>query len=144
MERFHATTVALKGQAVLFTGAPGAGKSDLALRLIDQGWDLVSDDYTELYKEDNVLLARAPDNIRDLLEVRGLGIVRLNALERARVAAVFELVPLSAIERLPEPATIPLLGVAVPLFRLHAFDASAPAKVRLALRALAEDLIQPS
>lgn len=140
MERIHATTVAWQGQAVLLRGAPGSGKSDLALRLIDLGWDLVADDYTELDVHDGHLCAHPPEAIKGLIEARGIGIVRLGCLPRARVAALFDLVPLSEIERLPDRSTETLLGQAVARFSLHGFDASAPAKVRLALRALGDNL----
>lgn len=140
MERIHATTVALNGNAVLLRGASGCGKSDLALRLIDDGWDLISDDYTELHKVEGVLHARAPENIQGLIEVRGIGIIRLGCKAQARVVAVFNLKPLSEIERLPEPAFETWTDCAVPSFALHGFDASAPAKVRLTLKAVAENL----
>lgn len=140
MERIHATCVALSGNAVLLRGASGSGKSDLALRLIDDGWDLVSDDYTELSSHDGTLNARAPENIKGLLEVRGVGIVNVGSVEQARVVALFDLKPLNAIERLPELTSITLAGHAVPCFSLHGFDASAPAKVRIALKALTDHL----
>jgi len=66
MERVHATSVAKGGKAVLLRGKPGSGKSDLALRLIDDGWDLVADDYTELEDDDGVLRAQAPAAIQGL------------------------------------------------------------------------------
>lgn len=144
MERVHATSVARPGpdglQAVLLRGPSGSGKSDLALRLIDEGWSLVADDYSELFVENGTLYARAPDNIQGLIEARGIGIVRIGAVPRAPVAALFDLVELSAIERLPEPETETLSGFVVPRYRLHGFDASATAKVRLALKAQAENL----
>lgn len=144
MKRVHATSVARPGpdgpQAVLLRGPSGSGKSDLALRLIDDGWELVADDYTELSIEGGELIARAPDTIEGLIEARGIGIVRIGAVPRATVAALFDLVELSAIERLPEADSETLLGHNVPRYRLHGFDASAPAKVRLALRAQAEKL----
>lgn len=140
MERIHATTVALNGNAVLLRGASGSGKSDLALRLIDDGWDLVSDDYTELHGIDGVLYARAPENIQGLIEVRGIGIVRISCVAQARVIAAFNLKPLSEIERLPEPAFETWADCTVPSFALHGFDASAPAKVRMSLKAVAANL----
>lgn len=140
MERIHATAVAFAGKAVLLRGASGCGKSDLALRLIDDGWDLVSDDYTEIHLADGALCARAPENIQGLIEVRGIGIVRIGCVARACVSAIFDLLPLSEIERLPNVTEEILLGHPVPRFSLHGFDASAPAKVRLALKAHAENL----
>lgn len=140
MERTHATTVALAGNAVLLRGPSGCGKSDLALRLIDEGWDLVSDDYTEIFIDNDALCARAPKNIEGLIEVRGIGIVRIGGIVQARIKAVFDLLPLSEIERLPSPASAFLLGHPVARFCLHGLDASAPAKVRVALKAHAENL----
>lgn len=140
MERIHATSVAFQGEAVLLRGDSGSGKSDLGLRLIDQGWDLVADDYTELDLYDGRLCAHAPDAIEGLIEARGIGIVRVGCVTRVPVAALFDLMPLSDIERLPEVDHETFLGQAVPRFCLHGFDASAPAKVRLALKALRENL----
>ncbi len=144
MERIHATCVAWAGSAVLLRGVPGSGKSDLALRLIDGGWDLVADDYSELHLFDGCLCACAPNTIKGLLEVRGLGLVRLPCVARAEVAALFDLKPRCEIERLPEPATTNLLGISIPCYAVHAFEASAPAKVRLALKAQRENLLSPS
>lgn len=125
---------------MLLRGAPGSGKSDLALRLMDGGWDLVADDYTEIHEADGQLCARAPDNIAGLIEVRGLGIISVGCVAHARIKAVFDLLPLSDIERLPDAATVSLLGFELPYFHLHGFDASAPAKVRIALKAHTENL----
>lgn len=140
MERIHATTVAFKGEAIVLLGQSGSGKSDLALRLIDDGWDLVSDDYTELHVEGGQLIARAPEPIKGLIEARGIGIVRLDEVASAPIVAAFDLVALSDIERLPEPATVTWLGHAVARYAIHGFDASAPAKIRLALKAQRENL----
>lgn len=140
MERIHATTVAWDGAAVLLAGPAGAGKSDLALRLIDRGWELIADDYTELFVEGGRLFARPPETIQGLIEARGLGILRLGCRPRGEIRARFDLVAREDVPRLPETTHTTILDVAVPTYRLHAFDASAPAKVRLALRAQRENL----
>jgi HPr kinase/phosphorylase len=119
---------------VLLRGAPGSGKSDLALRLIEEGAELVADDQTCLSPRDGALWAAAPEALRDLMEVRGIGIVRLAALAEAPVALLVDLVAPPEVERLPEPEREVLLGVELPKIRLHAPEASAPAKLRLALR----------
>src|SRR6478752_5882906 len=74
-ETLHASTVAKDGRAVLITGPSGSGKSDLALRLLDRGFTLVSDDQTILKKDGTRLIASTPMTIAGKLEVRGLGII---------------------------------------------------------------------
>jgi HPr kinase/phosphorylase len=130
----HATTVALAGRAVLLRGAPGSGKSDLALRLVEEGAALVADDQTRLSRRGAELWAAAPAPLKDMIEVRGVGIVRINALDEAPVALLIDLVGEAEMERLPEPQRESLLGVLLPRLKLNAAAASAPAKVRLALR----------
>ena len=131
----HATAVALDGEAVLLRGPPGAGKSDLALRLIDAGGALVADDQVELRPLGGRVVARAPVALAGLLEIRGLGIARLEALPEAPLALVVDLTPRDQIERLPEPRRTVFFDIAVPLVALSAFEASAVAKMRFARRA---------
>jgi serine kinase of HPr protein (carbohydrate metabolism regulator) len=132
----HATAVALDGRAVLLRGPSGCGKSDLALRLIDAGARLVADDQSELWRAGDTVFVRAPATIAGLIEARGIGIVRLEALGKAPVALVADLVAADAVERLPARHSARLLGIALPLIALAPFEASAPAKLRLALDAL--------
>src|SRR5690242_15333380 len=101
----HATAVAIDGRAVLLGGPSGSGKSDLALRLIDAGARLVADDQSELSRRGDVLVVRAPATIFGLIEARGLGILRLDALGEASVALIAELVPADRIERMPPRRT---------------------------------------
>ena len=124
----------MRYRTILLFGAPGSGKSDLALRLMEEGAELVADDQTCLSRRGAELWAAAPATLKDLMEVRGIGIVRVPALAEAPVALVVDLVPAPDIERCPEPERETLLGVALPKLRLHAPDASAPAKLRLAMR----------
>jgi serine kinase of HPr protein (carbohydrate metabolism regulator) len=131
-ETLHASTVALDGRAVLISGPSGSGKSDLALRLLDRGFSLVSDDQTIVKKDGSSLLASAPPTIAGKLEVRGIGIVEVERTENMPVALIVELT--SDIERLPDDSRErPILGVRVPLITIDAMTASAPSKVALAL-----------
>lgn len=135
MIRVHGTSVALGGDGVLLRGPSGSGKSDLALRLIDEGARLVADDQTELSFVGEELRMSAPATIAGQIEVRGIGILRVPTLASAPLRLVVSLVSLGSIERLPEPQFCELLGRGVPLIALAPFEASAPAKLRLALRA---------
>jgi HPr kinase/phosphorylase len=134
----HATAVAIGGRAILLRGASGSGKSDLALRLIDAGARLVADDQSELCREGDRVIVRAPATIAGLIEVRGLGILRLDALAEAPVTLVVDLVAAKAVERLPAQQVECILGLAFPLIAVRPFEASAAAKLRLALRAFTE------
>jgi serine kinase of HPr protein (carbohydrate metabolism regulator) len=131
-ETVHASTVATDGRAVLIMGPSGSGKSDLALRLLDRGFTLVSDDQTIVRKDGSRLLASAPPNIAGKLEIRGIGIVEMEAVRDVPVALLVELT--SDIQRLPdENRERPILGVKLPLITIDAMAASAPSKVALAL-----------
>jgi len=140
METIHGTAVGIDGAGVLLRGPSGAGKSDLALRLIDGGAALVADDRVVLARDGDAILAFAPDSIAGKLEVRGLGIVKLPAAVSARLRLVVDLVAPDAVERLPKAGETVLLGVALPVLNLAPFEASAPAKVRLALRLAPQEI----
>jgi serine kinase of HPr protein (carbohydrate metabolism regulator) len=129
----HATCVACGGRAVLLCGPPGSGKSDLALRLIDGGARLVADDQVRLRAEAGRIVASAPETIAGRLEVRGIGIVAVPHVAAAPVALVVDLVSPGTVERLPDAAQRTYLGIALPLVALAPFEASATAKLRLAL-----------
>lgn len=139
--RVHATCVALRAprgwRGVLLRGPSGSGKSDLALRLIDGGARLVADDQTELVVRAGNVIARPPATIAGLIEVRGVGIVRLGRdqlVTQARLALLVDLLHARQIERLPQPRLENLLGQDLPLLALDPFEASAPTKLRLAFR----------
>jgi HPr kinase/phosphorylase len=130
----HGTAVALDGEALLLRGPPGAGKSDLALRLIDGGARLVADDQTEARRRGARVWVRAPAAIAGLIEVRGVGILRLEAVAEAPLALIVDLVPGAAIERLPEAAVETVLGLPIRRLAVAPFEASAAAKLRLLRR----------
>jgi serine kinase of HPr protein (carbohydrate metabolism regulator) len=136
--KLHATCVAVGGRGVLIRGPSGAGKSDLALRLIDAGGELVSDDYVEIEEQAATLVARPPVAIEGLMEVRGLGVVSVPFRHQATLALIVDLTSAAEIPRLPESETVTLdglAGCALRRIQVAPFEASAAAKVRLALSA---------
>jgi serine kinase of HPr protein (carbohydrate metabolism regulator) len=129
----HASCVAIDGRGVLLTGDTGAGKSDLALRLIDRGAKLVGDDGIVIEARGGRLYARPGPKIEGQMEVRGLGILAFPATEEAPLALVIALdqpVPRMPDELLPVRV---IEGLTLPMIALDPFEASAPVKVEKAL-----------
>jgi len=134
MTLVHGTCVSVQGKGVLLLGPSGSGKSDLALRLIDGGAALVSDDQVEMSAVKKTLIASAPRGLEGLFEVRGVGIFQLPYEPKATLSLAVTLVTRSAVERMPEQEFWGCLGLQVPLLSLHAFDDSICAKIRLILQ----------
>lgn len=120
--RLHGSAVAFQtgpeGEwaAILILGQSGAGKSELALELVGLGASLIADDQTELTREGNRILLSAPEALRGMIELRGLGLLRMEALERAPLAVVVDL-DQEETERLPYRHHTDLLGMSCPLLR---------------------------
>lgn len=141
----HASCVALGTRGVLLLGRSGAGKSDLALRLIDEGARLVADDRTILYSQRGALFARPPDSIKGLMEIRGLGIVKFPVRARVKIALVVRLgredarLPGRRFWRPPPPLAV---REGPPEIMLNGRIPSAPARIRAALAAFSRGLFR--
>ena len=132
----HATCISLQNKGILFIGSSGAGKSDLALRLIMRyKADLVADDRVNISIRNNEVIASSPDILQGLLEVRGIGIVRYPFVSQTKVWAVFELISDSP-ERMPEQLFYEIEGVHLPLFKINPFEESSSEKILAALSLL--------
>jgi len=142
----HGTCLAIGEDGVLLLGQPGAGKSDLALRLIDGSGtgltgalrtaSLVADDQVAIRKgESGSLIASAPSALAGKLEIRGLGIAELPHVPAVALRLAVRLTPAAEIERLPDlaRARMEILGIGVPLVLIDPEKASAPARIRAAL-----------
>jgi HPr kinase/phosphorylase len=133
--QLHAGCVALSGVGVVLLGPSGSGKSDLALRLIDAGGRLVADDRLVVERHGDRLIGRPPEALAGLIEVRGLGIMRVEHCPFAPLGLVVGLEETAPCPRLPERMTQDLLGVALPYVSLDPRAPSTCAKIKLALRA---------
>lgn len=132
-ETIHANAVAIGGHGVLIIGQSGSGKSDLSLRLIDRGASLVSDDHRHIVRRDGQLFASAPDRLRGKIELRGIGICDVATANEAPLAMIVRLA--DSYERYPmDQALESIVGVALPVIRINAYEASAPIKIEWALR----------
>ncbi len=139
-DNIYATCVAIDDMGVLISGKSGSGKSDLALRLINnKNAALVSDDRTDIVIKNNKLYASSPDIIKGMLEVRGVGIIKLPYVESAEIKLVINLVDdIEKIERLPEEKFYEKYGIKIPMTDLYAFEVSSVDKVVIKLNHILE------
>lgn len=127
----HASCVCVQNKAILLVGPSGIGKSDLALRLIDRGAMLVADDYVNLTRKDDVVVASPPVRLKGKIEVRGVGICSLPFVPTAEIRLYVDLA--DRPDRIPEPSFQDVAGVMIPRIALSALEASTPLKIELAL-----------
>ncbi|MBS4772758.1 MAG: HPr kinase/phosphatase C-terminal domain-containing protein [Proteobacteria bacterium] len=134
----HASCVSLNNKGILIIGASGLGKSDLCLRLImERGARLVADDRVDLRNVEGQIVASAPEVLRGLLEVRGLGIIKQPFVPETPVHLIVKLVnSYNEVERLPDPFFYELEGARISQISLWAFEPSAVLKVVAAMTLL--------
>ncbi len=134
-ETRHASSVAINGIGVMIAGPSGSGKSDLALRLIDRGAKLISDDYVDLSLSDNEILLTAPEKISGKIEIRSLGIFDCDHVSNIPLQLQVALTPNP--ERFPlDSQTETIMSVPIATITLNPAEASAPIKVEMALNRL--------
>ncbi len=114
-QTIHASCVSLNGRAVLIRGASGSGKSGLALQLMALGAELVSDDRTIVFAEGGHLFAQAPDQIKGLIEARGVGILTARVVSKAFVVAVVDM-DQQETQRLPDAHRTDICGLRLQCF----------------------------
>jgi serine kinase of HPr protein (carbohydrate metabolism regulator) len=138
-QNVHATAISIGGHGVIICGPSGHGKSDLALRLIDRGAILISDDRAIIEEHDGQPVLQPAPNIAGMIEVRGIGILEM---EYARNIPLKLLVNLADIaERFVESIKVAdVAGYAVHKITLSAFEASAAIKVELALKSVVDPI----
>ncbi|RUT25133.1 hypothetical protein C0V97_12975 [Asaia sp. W19] len=130
----HASCAHWQDMGVVLTGPSGSGKSSLLLRLIDSGFDLVGDDRILI----EAGMARPEPRLAGLIEVRGLGILRMPHQASTAVKLWIELVENGPVTRLPEMASDPQTGAW--MIRMNGFQADAVAIIRSALRCINGEL----
>lgn len=132
----HASFVLWRNKGILFRGKSGSGKSELALKFIEnKNAVLVADDVVALKTRQNKLWGYAPENIRGLLEIRNVGISRYEFAAGAEVSLLVNLVQYKEnLERLPKNKTENILGVEIPAIDLYANDTTILEKIIVKLR----------
>ena len=95
MVRIHGVLLSIYGTGVVITGRSGIGKSETALELVKRGHRLVADDAVDVYKfSDSYLTGSAPSMLKNLLELRGVGIINVEKLYGAVSMADFSYIDL--------------------------------------------------
>lgn len=134
----HATCISVAGRGVLLLGPSRSGKSDLAYRMMcgAEAAKLVCDDQTLVTVEDGKLTAHGPENLRGLIELRGLGLLTVPYMTVSQLHLAVRLVARDDVPRIAELAHFSLYGVDLPQISLHAFDAACGLKLSVAVRTL--------
>ena len=127
----HGSAVAAAGRGCLITGAAGRGKSMLARSVLALGATLVADDRVAVTPAGETLVLSSPPTIAGLLEVRGVGLLRVPSAS-APLSFIVDL-DSAPTERLPHARTRALLGHRIPLFAASGVEGLA-ATILLMLR----------
>lgn len=94
----HGVLLSIYGKGVMICGKSGMGKSEIALELIKRGHLLVADDRVDCYRIHNKIVGKAPEILKEMLELRGIGIINVSrmfgassVLDRVELSLVVEL-----------------------------------------------------
>ena len=139
LKRIHSTSVVIDDNGVLILGDSGSGKSDLALRLIDSGATLISDDISICRKNSNNIYLYCPPEIKGLLEVREIGIITVPFVEKIKLRLVVNLKS-NNNERLPKDNCFRILGIKIPIINIEGKNSSAVAKIKVKLNEIRETI----
>ncbi len=133
MNQFYATAVTYCGFGILIRGPSGSGKSDLALRLIDDGAGLIADDQVVIKAVQQELYLSPPDSLSGLIEVRGVGVIKIEYVRDIRLCLIVELDPSNEIQRIPLIKEELIKNIPVPVINMYAFESSVLAKLKIIL-----------
>ena len=139
LKRIHSTSVVIDDNGVLILGDSGSGKSDLALRLIDNGATLISDDISICRKNSNNIYLYCPPEIKGLLEVREIGIITVPFVEKIKLRLVVNLKS-NNNERFPKDSSFRILGIKIPIINIEGKNSSAVAKIKVKLNEIRETI----
>ena len=143
LARIHASAVAYNGAGCLLLGPSGSGKSRLAAEMMQLGARLIADDQVELLVQSGMLMGSAPKTLTNLLELRGIGLVRINdIIPRHVLHLAVELDP-TAEDRLPEPQTATIEGLSIPLIRLKPPPVASAGSIMVYVKAVQEGRMLP-
>tara|TARA_Y200000002_G_scaffold366190_1_gene356881 strand:+ start:780 stop:1205 length:426 start_codon:yes stop_codon:yes gene_type:complete len=138
LKRVHSSAIVLEDNGILIIGDSGSGKSDLALRLIDSGATLISDDITICEKKKNLIYLSAPLETRGLLEVREVGIITVPFVEGIILRMIVKLED-GGLERIPQKKNYKIFGQKIPMLTINGKNSSSVVKVKVKLNEIQDE-----
>lgn len=142
-EPLHASLFAYAGAGCLLLGPSGSGKSRIVAEAMNLGARLVADDRVMLSEQSGMLMGAAPPEIAGVLELRGLGLIRVNDTIPRHVVHLAVELALDAPDRLPERETRTYHGHSLPFLRVDPGLTTAP-MLLLYIKAMQEGRILPA
>ncbi|MEM6603641.1 MAG: HPr kinase/phosphatase C-terminal domain-containing protein [Pseudomonadota bacterium] len=137
LENIHANLFTFEGVGFLLRGPSGSGKSDLTLRVLDEGGALVSDDRTDIFADnDNKIYGQPPEALKGKLEIRGIGIITHPYTPSCFIDVICDLC--NSYARMPEDNSIIFHSEAIKYYRINPFESSIIAKLRIMAQTLRE------
>ena len=129
----HSTAISLNGDGILIKGPSGSGKTDLALRLIESGGKLISDDQVVIKRKAKKLFLSSPKELNGLMQLSGIGIVKVDYVENIPLELVVKLQPFKVLDPFPINKQEVIEDFSIPALNLYSFSISATAKIKITL-----------
>ena len=129
----HSTAISLNGDGILIKGPSGSGKTDLALRLIESGGKLISDDQVIIKRKAKRLFLSSPKELNGLMQLSGIGIVKADYVQNIPLELVVKLQPYKNLDPFPINKEEIIKDLSIPVLSLYSFAVSATAKIKVAL-----------
>ena len=129
----HSTAISLNGDGILIKGPSGSGKTDLALRLIESGGKLISDDQVIIKRKAKRLFLSSPKELNGLMQLSGIGIVKVDYVQNIPLELVVKLQPYKNLDPFPINKEEIIKDLSIPVLSLYSFAVSATAKIKIAL-----------
>ena len=129
----HSTAISLNGDGILIKGPSGSGKTDLALRLIESGGKLISDDQVIIKRKAKRLFLSSPKELNGLMQLSGIGIVKADYVQNIPLELVVKLQPYKNLDPFPINKEEIIKDLSIPVLSLYSFAVSATAKIKIAL-----------
>ena len=129
----HSTAISLNGDGILIKGPSGSGKTDLALRLIESGGKLISDDQVIIKRKAKRLFLSSPKELNGLMQLSGIGIVKADYVQNIPLELVVKLQPNKNLDPFPINKEEIIKDLSIPALNLYSFAVSATAKIKVAL-----------